>query len=105
MTAATITVTCPTCHVNTTVPGTDVVWHRGGTADPAGLGFYTFTCPGCGPMRQPVHPLIERVLQRGGVRTTTWPAGVTTRPAGPPLTLDDLIDLHAAIARTNGAAA
>jgi hypothetical protein len=97
-----LTVTCPGCHRSTSVPTTSVVWHQTRLGD--GHPFYTFTCPDCGPVRQPIHPVVERLLHGAGVPVTWWPPEVTARPAGPPLTTDDLIDLYHDLANLGAAA-
>ena len=58
---------------------------------------YRFRCPGC---EQTVHreasPRIVDLLVSAGAphETWSWPAELAEHRAGPPLTHDDLLDLH-----------
>jgi endogenous inhibitor of DNA gyrase (YacG/DUF329 family) len=58
---------------------------------------YRFECPVC---RRPVvraasERIVDLLLSAGApCETWTWPAELRERPGGPPLTPDDLLDLH-----------
>jgi hypothetical protein len=62
---------------------------------------YRFRCPGC---EQTVHreasPRIVDLLVSAGApqELWNWPAELAERPSGPPLTPDDLLDLHVLLA-------
>ena len=88
----TIRATCPTCgEVGLTPDDIDL------RVDPAGAApsSYAFCCPECrSVVRKPADDRIVRLLASGGVevRRAVTPS---VRSAGPPLTVDDLIDFHA----------
>lgn len=68
---------------------------------------YHFTCPGCDEIvvKSAADHRIVTLLSSVGVPVTQWdlPAELDEVHAGPPLTLDDLIDLHALLARPDWA--
>jgi hypothetical protein len=63
---------------------------------------YRFDCPGC---RRPVsrtasERIVDLLLSAGAPSEAwTWPAELRERPSGPPLTPDDLLDLHVLLDR------
>lgn len=87
----TIRATCPTCgEVGLTPEEVDLRVDPDGDA-PA---YYAFDCPLCHEVvRKPADNRIVRLLASGGVEVRRLVA-VSPRPAGPPLTHDDLIDFH-----------
>jgi len=88
-----IRATCPTCgEVEVLAP--DVTLKRCGRS---GRAAYEFTCPGCDQLvTKPADERIAQLLISGGVRTTRedLPAEALEPREGPPLTYDDLLDLH-----------
>lgn len=63
----------------------------------APVSFYTFTCPKCGDqVHKPANDRAIETLIAERARAVVWqfPAEMTEAHDGPPLTLDDLIDLH-----------
>lgn len=69
--------------------------------------FYSFACPLCGQkIDKGADEQVIALLTSGGVRQVAWhvPAeAVEPKPAGP-LTHDDLLDFHAALAALDGVA-
>jgi predicted RNA-binding Zn-ribbon protein involved in translation (DUF1610 family) len=64
-------------------------------------GDYRFRCPGCSDLvTRPASPRIVDLLVSAGAAEEhwTWPAELDERPGGPPLTPDDLLDLHVLLA-------
>jgi hypothetical protein len=60
-------------------------------------GAYRFRCPGCrDTVTRPASERIVDLLVSAGAthETWRWPAELSERPGGPPLTPDDLLDLH-----------
>jgi hypothetical protein len=60
-------------------------------------GMYRFRCPACErTVSRDASPRIVELLMSAGAVHERWapPAELTERPAGPPLTHDDLLDLH-----------
>jgi hypothetical protein len=60
-------------------------------------GDYRFRCPACAQtVTRPASPRIVDLLVSAGAAEERWrwPAELAERPAGPPLTPDDLLDLH-----------
>ncbi len=58
---------------------------------------YRFTCPGCEQtVEREASPRIVELLVSAGAphETWNWPAELTEPRSGPPLTHDDLLDLH-----------
>jgi predicted RNA-binding Zn-ribbon protein involved in translation (DUF1610 family) len=58
---------------------------------------YRFPCPGCGRLvtRAASERIVDLLLSAGApCEEWTWPAELRDRPGGPPLTPDDLLDLH-----------
>lgn len=88
----TIRATCPTCgEVGLTPDEVDL------RVDPDGShpSYYAFDCPTCRTVvRKPADQRIVRLLASGGVEVRQL-LHLSARPAGPPLTHDDLIDFHA----------
>jgi hypothetical protein len=63
----------------------------------SGEGTYTFDCPSCElPVEKPADRKIVLLLMSAGVEVMEAQevASPEVRPAGPPLTSDDLIDFH-----------
>ena len=66
-------------------------------ADGVTAGEYRFRCPGCrDTVTRPASERIVDLLVSAGATQETWrwPAELKERPGGPPLTPDDLLDLH-----------
>jgi hypothetical protein len=60
-------------------------------------GAYRFRCPGCAEMvNRPASPRIIDLLVSAGAphELWSWPAELAETRVGPPLTPDDLLDLH-----------
>lgn len=104
-----IRATCPTCGEVDLRPD-DVVLHRvvdGRGALLAGT-CYRFSCPDCASVvEKPADDRVAGLLTSGGVPTEDTVAGPARLPRplhpelppdGPPLSLDDLLDLHLALA-------
>lgn len=103
-----IRATCPTCGEVELRPD-DVVLHR--IVDAAGSLLagtcYRFSCPECSSMvEKPADDRVADLLTSGGVPTEDVVSGPARPlrplhpelpPDGPPLTLDDLLDLHFAL--------
>ncbi|HSK94974.1 MAG TPA: hypothetical protein VK891_00015 [Euzebyales bacterium] len=88
----TIRATCPTCGEVGLTPD-EMELH----VDPSGArqAMYNFDCPGClTVVTKPADERIVRLLASGGVPVLEW-APPPPRPAGPPLSFDDLLDFHA----------
>jgi hypothetical protein len=63
----------------------------------APASFYLFECPDCRTVVQkPADDRVVQLLISGGVSARVWelPAELTEPRDGPPLTVDDLLDLH-----------
>jgi len=89
----TIKATCPTCGEVELTP--DDIELRVCNFAPA--SYYVFECPMClASVRKPADDRVIQLLISGGVHAVVWeyPAEVTERPDGPPLTHDDLLDFH-----------
>lgn len=59
--------------------------------------WYAFTCPSCNQrVQKHAEERVVELLIAEGVTPTTWtvPAEADEQHEGPPLTLDDLLDLH-----------
>ena len=102
----TIRTTCPTCGEVDLQPG-DIELHivRSDT-DSVGLGSsYEFACPACDMhVSKPADERIARMLATGGVRVTVGtltalPRHPESPPAGPPFTLDDVLEFHLLLQR------
>lgn len=82
---------CSRCGERVTVSPDEIgLWQR-----PDGCSLFRFTCPRCG--RRSGECLAESdldVLRSAGVSGIVVPAEALEDHGGPPLTLDDLIDLH-----------
>ncbi len=62
-----------------------------------GSGAYCFRCSHCGTaVCHEANQSVRDLLAMAGVRQEEWrwPAELEERPAGPPLTMDDLLDFH-----------
>lgn len=104
-----ICATCPMCGEVELRPA-DIVLHRVIDSDGelAPGSSYRFSCPECELLvEKPADEQIARLLTTGGVPVEDTPQAATRTalarhpelpPPGPPLTLDDLIDLHLALA-------
>jgi len=89
----TVRAQCPTCH--DVQLGIDDLTVRVCADDSSGS--YRFMCPTCDQVvdRPASGRIVELLLSAGAHHETwTWPAELGERPAGPPLTPDDLLDLH-----------
>jgi hypothetical protein len=67
------------------------------TADGLHRSEYRFDCPGCRQVvrRAASERIVELLVSAGAPwETWTWPAELREHPGGPPLTADDLLDLH-----------
>jgi endogenous inhibitor of DNA gyrase (YacG/DUF329 family) len=91
----TVKASCPECEKDVVLlPGDITVTVHRANLDPS---TYSFTCPECG--KQATNPAPEPVRKAlGAVRGVRWnvvrpPAELEESHDGPPLTLDDLIDL------------
>lgn len=83
----TIKANCPACGEISLEPA-DVTLCT--IADAEVESFYAFDCPGCAlNVRKRADDRVVRLLRSAGV---AW--GGHTRPVGPPLTPDDLLDFH-----------
>jgi hypothetical protein len=103
-----ICATCPVCGEVELDP-TDIVLHRvlDGDGELVAGSCYRFSCPECALyVEKPADAKIAALLTTGGVPVEDAPeptaaAAVTGHPEapepGPPLTLDDLLDLHLAL--------
>jgi predicted RNA-binding Zn-ribbon protein involved in translation (DUF1610 family) len=105
-----IRATCPACGEIELVPS-DLLLRRIVDADGEVTegSCYRFSCPECaGVVEKPADARVAQLLVTGGVPVETLPAltGAEVDPlpphpeepiAGPPLTLDDLLDLHLAL--------
>jgi hypothetical protein len=88
-----IRATCPACG-EVEMPASAVTLRRFGDA---GRVSYDFVCPGCAALvTKPADERIAQLLTSGGVRTERddLPAEALEPRDGPPLTYDDLLDLH-----------
>lgn len=90
----TIKTNCPTCGEVDLTPD-DIELHPG---PDAGQGsFYAFGCPSCHLLvRKEADDRVVRLLVSAGVSRVV--AAAARRPQDPPLTYDDLLDLHALLA-------
>ncbi|MEX0658343.1 MAG: hypothetical protein WD080_04355 [Egibacteraceae bacterium] len=90
----TIKTNCPTCGEVDLTPD-DIELHPG---PDAGQGsFYAFGCPGCqGLVRKEADERVVRLLVSAGVSRVV--AVAAPQSQDPPLTYDDLLDLHALLA-------
>jgi hypothetical protein len=88
-----IRATCPACG-EVEMPASDVTLKRWGRT---GRLTYAFVCPLCAEqVTKPADERIAQLLTSGGVRTerADLPAEALEPRDGPPLTYDDLLDLH-----------
>ncbi|MFP4148340.1 MAG: hypothetical protein ACLFUG_00485 [Nitriliruptoraceae bacterium] len=100
-----IRATCPTCGEVDLRPD-EVVLHV--VRAPDGLvadgSEYRFECPSCtGEVAKPADDRIAQLLTTGGVQVAETAPGLPPHPeapaGGPPLTPDDLLDLHLSLER------
>jgi len=66
-------------------------------ADGVTPGAYRFRCPACGEAvtRTASERIVDLLVSAGAAQEPwSWPAELRERPTGPPLTPDDLLDLH-----------
>jgi hypothetical protein len=88
-----IRATCPACgEVELTPPDVELK-----VCTAAEHSFYAFVCPACRRLvSKPADERVVRLLISGGVRPVFWdpPAELLEARDGPPLTWDDLLDLH-----------
>lgn len=93
----TIKATCPTCG-EVSLESTDIILRITQKTS----GTYAFICPQCRrSVTKPADDRIIRLLMSAGVEPLAdgIPAEVLERHDGPPLTVDDLLDLHEALNR------
>ncbi|HVL33644.1 MAG TPA: hypothetical protein VM600_08720 [Actinomycetota bacterium] len=96
----TIRATCPTCGEVELTP--DDIELRVCTHAPA--SFYQFDCPLCGDeIQKPADERVVQLLISGGVSASVWelPDEVREGRNGPPLTVDDLLDFHLLLERSD----
>ena len=70
-------------------------------ADDHAESSYRFRCPTCTrTVQRTASPRIVELLVSAGAphESWRWPAELAERPSGPPLTPDDLLDLHVLLA-------
>ena len=100
---AIVKATCPTCGDVTLTP-TDF---RLRVCSIVEASTYHFTCPRCEEVivKPAADGRVVTLLQSVGVPTVLWepPAELEETHAGPPLTMDDLIDLHLLLDRPDWA--
>jgi len=93
----TVRAQCPVCgDVQLGINDLTVRVHDDDTA-----GDYRFRCPECAQMvTRPASSRIVDLLMSAGAAEErwSWPAELAERPSGPPLTPDDLLDLHVLLA-------
>jgi len=68
----------------------------------ASASYYRFECPLCRTeVQKPADDRVVQLLISGGVTATVWelPDEVQEERAGPPLTMDDLLDFHLLLGR------
>jgi rRNA maturation protein Nop10 len=95
---ATIKATCPLCG-DVKLRSRDLTVRVCAETD---HGTYTFACPRCREhVNRDATPRILALLVSAGVRTEVWhqPAELFEPRGGPPLSVDDLLDFHLALAR------
>ena len=111
-----IRATCPHCgEVDLRPDDVALEIHRDELEEVAEGSIYRFSCPSCADeVRKPADERIARLLTDGGVHVTVVEAGALLTPEerfaafrlehpehpdhGPPLTPDDLLDFHEALA-------
>lgn len=75
-----------------------------GVCNHAPASFYAFVCPACEQrIQKPADQRVIELLIAEGVKPHLWelPAEALETHDGPPLTLDDLLDLHLILARSD----
>ncbi len=109
----TATIRCTHCGTTTQIPVTSVLVDVGGrTEDENDGGTVSWVCATCGDVvSQPVQWSLLLILVAAGAplfdeydeydEYDDRPVHPEAPPAGPPLTQDDLLDLHALLARTS----
>lgn len=96
----TIKATCPRCGEVELTP--EDIELRVCTYSPA--SYYLFECPLCHEaVQKPADDRVVQLLISGGVAATVWelPAELGEQHDGPPLTMDDLLDLHLLLERAD----
>lgn len=96
----TIKAMCPHCGEVELTP--DDIELRVCTYAPA--SYYTFECPACQQeIQKPADDRVVQLLISGGVPATVWelPGELSERHDGPPLTIDDLLDFHLLLQRSD----
>lgn len=91
-----IEATCPTCG---TVECSPEIFELG-VCDHKPASWYAFRCPVCSErIQKPAEERVIELLIAEGVTPHLWnmPAELRETHDGPPLTLDDLLDLHLAL--------
>lgn len=100
---AIVKATCPRCG-DTELKPADLVLHVCSIVD---ASTYHFTCPRCQEIvvKPAADGRVVTLLQSVGVPTTLWelPAELSETHEGPPLTIDDLIDLRLLLDRPDWA--
>jgi predicted RNA-binding Zn-ribbon protein involved in translation (DUF1610 family) len=90
----TVRAQCPVCgDVSLRIDDVIVMVHE----DDDGNGTYRFRCPTCAETvrRDASARIVDLLLSAGAPREQwSWPAELTEHHPGPPLTPDDLLDLH-----------
>lgn len=95
---ATIKASCPACG-DVRLKARDLLVRVCAETD---AGSYSFACPRCGePVAREATPRILALLVSAGVRTEVWhqPAELLEPHAGPPISVDDLLDFHLILGR------
>lgn len=94
----TIRATCPGCgDVELAPESIDLQW-----CSHVPASFFRFACPRCGTLvLRPADARIAQLLISAGVRPVLWhlPKELLEEHDGPPLTIDDVLDLHSALER------
>lgn len=102
-----IRATCPSCgEVDLRPADIELRVHRSPHGDVAEGSSYAFDCPGCTQVVvKPADERVARLLTTGGVPMSVLGTHQTLAehpeqpPPGPPLTRDDLLDLHLLLRR------
>ena len=94
---ATVRATCPTCGDVDLIPADVQVQ----VCSTTGAQAYSFQCPGCRVLvNKAASDHVVAALAKVGVRSVTWalPAELAEPKVGPPITHDDLLSFHLALA-------
>lgn len=93
-----IRVRCTACGRETDLPPQQILLEV--AVPPTAHGRYSFDCPSCGARVQRLaDERAIKLLEAGGVEPSATEPHPEQPPGGPPLTADDLIDLHELLAR------